>query len=79
MIKGLVPLRKCHSIFFAPHDIYQFYKSTHRHYFLAQSGANTQDINESLKTIDTRVTFQSTECIKNTDIEVSYLFASEEI
>ncbi|KAG2230498.1 hypothetical protein INT48_009873 [Thamnidium elegans] len=42
------------------------------HYFLAQSGANTQEICETLDTIDTRVTFQPLEKLPTNDVE-SYL------
>ncbi|KAI9255861.1 Nup93/Nic96-domain-containing protein [Helicostylum pulchrum] len=42
------------------------------HYFLAQSGANTQEVCETLNTIDTRVTFQPLEKLPTNDVE-SYL------
>lgn len=45
-----------------------------RHYFLAQSGANTQEVCETLNTIDTRVTFQPLEKLPTNDVEVFYIF-----
>ncbi|RCH98198.1 hypothetical protein CU098_000027 [Rhizopus stolonifer] len=39
------------------------------HYFLAQGGSNTHEVTTNLKDIDTKVIFQPTEVIENTDVE----------
>jgi hypothetical protein len=39
---------------------------------MAQGGANTQEIDENLKNLDTRVTFQPSERVTHNDVEVNF-------
>ena len=47
------------------------------HYFLAQGGANTHENSQYLKDVDTRLTFEPTQMIKKTNVEVSITLTDE--